>query len=85
MLILSAAENAAYKVVLKKYFFLKKGFIKWIIIFYLFCHGCKTGCLGDGDSCNTSNEFDNMNSVQMITDVMFKSCLINPVVTLCLT
>ena len=53
--------------------------------FDLFCRRCQTGCLGDGDSCNINDDFDNMDSVQMITDIMFKSCLINAVATICLS
>ena len=55
------------------------GIIEWLI-FGLLCGRCQTCCLGDRDSCNTNDEFDNMNSVKMITDVMFKSRIINPAV-----
>ena len=40
----------------------------------------QTCCIGDGDSCNANDEFDNMNSVKIFTDVMFKSRTINPAV-----
>ena len=53
--------------------------------FGLFCRRCQTGCLDDGVSCNINDEFDNMNSVQMITDIMFKNCLINAMATICLS
>ena len=58
------------------------GIIKWLIFFGLLCGRCQTCCLGDRDSCNTYDDFDNMNSVKMITDVMFKRRLINPAVAL---
>ena len=48
------------------------GIIKWLT-FGFRCGPCQTCFLGDGDSCNTNDEFDNMNSVKMITGVMFKS------------
>ena len=53
------------------------GIIKWLT-FGLLCGRCQTCCLGDGDSCNTNDGFDKMNSVKIITDVMFKSRIINP-------
>ena len=55
------------------------GIIKWLTCGLL--HGrCQTCCIGDGDSCNTNDAFDNMNSVKMISDVMFKCRIINPAV-----
>ena len=56
------------------------GIIKWLIIWSSVCR-CQTCCLGDRDSCNTYDDFDNMNSVKVITDVMFK---INPAVAFCI-
>ena len=53
-----------------------------VSFFGLLCGRCQTCCLGDGDSFNINEEFDNMNSVKTITDVMFKSRIINPAVTL---
>ena len=50
--------------------------------FGLLCGRRQTCCRGDRDSCNTNDEFDNMNSVKMITDVMFKSRIINPAIAL---
>ena len=55
------------------------GIIEWLI-FGLLCRRCQTYCLGDGDSCNINDEFDNMTSVKMITNIMFKSRIINPAV-----
>ena len=48
--------------------------------FGLLCGRCQTCCLGDGGSCNTNDEFDNINSIKMIPGVMFKSRIINPAV-----
>ena len=55
------------------------GIITWLT-FSLLCGRCQTCCLGNGDSYNTNDEFDNMNSVKMITDVMVKSRIINSAV-----